>query len=333
MENSIDFCFFGVYEKVFTNFIEYKKSLGFKYGNSRNYQLQRLNNFLVREYNPTEVCFTKEMVFDFLNLFSDTSPETFHNIECLLRQIGLYLKRLGYENVYIYPENKKKVTTTFTPYIYSAEEIHRIFDSINKLPEKTKFDNHHRLFYQTFIRLLYSTGMRISEATNLKVTDVNLENGVIVIHDGKEKVSRLVPVCSTMLHWLRKYYSETNFQHCSEYFFKPTCRSTAQRKPSTIDHYFKDCILPLANIKRKEDDSGPRVHDLRHTFACNALDKLIKEGKDPYCALPYLSFYLGHKGIESTEKYLRLTSEHFQELTTATHYIYVDSLGGDDSEG
>ena len=49
---------------------------------------------------------------------------------------------------------------------------------------------------------------------------------------------------------------------------------------------------------------------------------------DPFCALSYLSTYLGHKGIESTEKYLRLTAERFDEITNSGHFIYEESLGG-----
>ena len=55
---------------------------------------------------------------------------------------------------------------------------------------------------------------------------------------------------------------------------------------------------------------------------------MIKSGMDPFCALPYLSTYLGHKGIESTEKYLRLTAKRFDEITNSGHFIYEESLGG-----
>lgn len=59
---------------------------------------------------------------------------------------------------------------------------------------------------------------------------------------------------------------------------------------------------------------------------------MIELGWDPYCALPYLSTMLGHKGIESTEKYLRLTKEHYDEIVNAGHYIYEKGLGNDDEE-
>jgi len=41
---------------------------------------------------------------------------------------------------------------------------------------------------------------------------------------------------------------------------------------------------------------------------------MIYKGMDPYCTLPIISTYLGHKGIESTEKYLRLTKQYFIDI-------------------
>lgn len=55
---------------------------------------------------------------------------------------------------------------------------------------------------------------------------------------------------------------------------------------------------------------------------------MIKEGKDPYCALPYLSVYLGHTDITNTEIYLRLTMERYDEVISVGHYIYERVLGG-----
>jgi integrase/recombinase XerD len=57
--------------------------------------------------------------------------------------------------------------------------------------------------------------------------------------------------------------------------------------------------------------SGPRLHDLRHTFAVHSLQNWIIQGRDTYILLPILSAYLGHKNIYATEKYLRLTSEMY----------------------
>lgn len=54
---------------------------------------------------------------------------------------------------------------------------------------------------------------------------------------------------------------------------------------------------------------------------------MIKSGKDPYCALPYLSVYLGHTSIVNTEIYLRLTLQRHEEIINAGHYIYLEGIG------
>ena len=90
-------------------------------------------------------------------------------------------------------------------------------------------------------------------------------------------------------------------------------------------YIFRNLILAQSNIKYKPSDGhrrGACVHSLRHTFACNALDQMIKEGKDPYCSLPYLSVYLGHTSIVNTEIYLRLTMQRYEEIINAGHHIY-----------
>ncbi|WP_213050285.1 site-specific integrase [Serpentinicella alkaliphila] len=56
-------------------------------------------------------------------------------------------------------------------------------------------------------------------------------------------------------------------------------------------------------------------------FFVHALEKMVDEGNDIYCSLPILSTYLGHRGLESTEKYLRLTIEaHASIIDTMTEY-------------
>ena len=73
-----------------------------------------------------------------------------------------------------------------------------------------------------------------------------------------------------------------------------------------------------------EGSVGPRVHDIRHTYAVHALEKMINDGQDVYCTLPILSTYLGHRGIESTEKYLRLTEEAYDSIIDALSPLYTD---------
>ena len=64
------------------------------------------------------------------------------------------------------------------------------------------------------------------------------------------------------------------------------------------------------------------MHDLRHTFAVHSLRKMINEGMDIYCTLPFLASFLGHKNIYSTEKYLRLVEEDFSKVVNTDTDIF-----------
>jgi integrase len=82
--------------------------------------------------------------------------------------------------------------------------------------------------------------------------------------------------------------------------------------------------LKAAGI-RKPDGRLPRVHDLRHSFAVNALLRWYREGADVQAKLPLLSTYMGHVSIVSTKYYLPFieplavaASERFAERYGAT---------------
>ena len=57
--------------------------------------------------------------------------------------------------------------------------------------------------------------------------------------------------------------------------------------------------------------------DLRHTFAVHCLQKWVEAGEDLNAKLPYLSAYMGHAGLSSTQQYLRLTAEAFPHIVSA----------------
>ena len=210
----------------------------------------------------------------------------------------------------------------FVPYIFTKDEIFRIFAAADKIPIK-KNNPIDRLFFQTIYRLLYATGMRVGEAVSLKVEDVDLENDIITIHNGKNCVSRLIPFLPSLHYWLNGY-AEKRRKSSDIFFFQSA--NGEHRDQQCVRTVFITKVLPAAGIDPKRGDSYVRVHDLRHTFACHVLDKLAHEGADPFCILPYLSVYMGHKDIKSTEIYLRLTEDRFSEITDAGHQIY-EGLG------
>ena len=181
-------------------------------------------------------------------------------------------------------------------------------------PNKNKFINT-PFIYPAVFRLLYACGTRVGETLSLKTDDVNLEEGIITLYNGKNKVSRMIPMSDSLTKYLRMYNNRVDRTDGNPFFFP--ARHGEHYSPTTIRNTFRK-ILQQAGIRQLSNGSYPRIHDLRHTYAVHALELSISKGMDPYCSLPALSTYMGHKGIESTEYYLRLTKQYFINVLNCT---------------
>ncbi|MDA8317019.1 MAG: hypothetical protein M0010_17890, partial [Actinomycetota bacterium] len=77
---------------------------------------------------------------------------------------------------------------------------------------------------------------------------------------------------------------------------------------------------------RRPVGRGPRLHDLRATFAVTRLLEWYRDGEDVMARLPLLSTYLGHARVSGTEVYLRITTALLQEANTRFHAFAQDLL-------
>jgi integrase len=66
-------------------------------------------------------------------------------------------------------------------------------------------------------------------------------------------------------------------------------------------------------LRRLGDNSGPRIHDLRHTFAVRTLLGWYRERVDVEKKLPVLSTYLGHTCVRDTYWYLSACPDLMQQ--------------------
>ena len=184
-----------------------------------------------------------------------------------------------------------------------------------------------------FFRLLYGCGFRLSEILNLQVGDVDLVQGVITVREAKFDKERLVPPSLDMIERLRIYekqIGEASLEKRTDdaFFFPSSCKDSGW-SPSGIYSIFRK-LLYQCNIAHLGRGKGPRVHDLRHTFAVHRLIQWYKEGTDLNTKLPLLVAYLGHQDFTGTQKYLHLTAELFPDLIQRMNkkFGYVIPKGG-----
>ncbi len=78
-------------------------------------------------------------------------------------------------------------------------------------------------------------------------------------------------------------------------------------------------IVRGLGIRGPAGQRGPRVHDLRHTFAVRRLLGWYRQGVNLGTKLPLLSTYLGHSTVTGTEVYLHATAQLLERAGRRFH--------------
>ncbi len=303
--------FQGPFAELLNDFIEFKRSMGFKYVKEVQH-LKHFSEFSV-QFNLKEPNLTKEIsdAWCLKRPYEKLRYGTDQRITCL-RQFSLYLVSMGH-NAYIpiHIENKRSRRSKYVSYVFTHGEIKSIIKFSDQIYPNRRSTMH--LVIPVLVRLLYSTGMRIMEALKLQMKHLDLVNGVLLIENTKFNKDRLIPLSPTMHSILKQYCTVMHKSFLPEdYLFVGVTREPCSHQ--NIYLRFRELLLQ-AGIPHAGRGNGPRVHDVRHTFACHALQKADKRQIDLYAALPVLSTYMGHESIQATSQYLRMTAEVYPAIT------------------
>jgi integrase len=191
------------------------------------------------------------------------------------------------------------------PYVYTEGEVLALMreaDILSGLKAHT---------YATLIGLLATTGMRVGEVLALDRSDIDWQQGVLVVRHSKFDKSREVPLHPTTLRALRAYSRERD-QHLPQPRSLGLLLSLAGTRLHYKNvHYAFQRLLRRAGLA-EQHPRRPRIHDLRHTFAIQTLVRWHRDGVDVPSCLPALSTYLGHVCPSNTYWYLTATPELLQ---------------------
>lgn len=298
----------GIFAPLAYDFLEFKRAQGYKY-RCEEKVLRRFCQFSER-YPLSQPALTRELVSDWIAFREgEAKKNRMHRITCV-NQFGKYLKQQGYE-VYASPPQKHWNTDSFTPYIFTHAEIEKIFRASDSVKPVAQSRDIHKAL-PVLIRMLYSCGLRVSEAVGLRCGDVDLEKGILTVRDAKFGKDRLIPISSSLLGYYREYRkSVIPWADNDDYFFMAPDRTMLS--PNTVYGRFRR-ILWEGGIPYGGKGNGPRLHDLRHTFAVHTLQKWVESGEDLTAMLPVLSVFMGHKSFGATSRYLRLTAEVYPQV-------------------
>lgn len=185
-----------------------------------------------------------------------------------------------------------------------------------------------RLSHGTLLRVLLLTGLRRGEALALKVSDVDLATAVLHVRCGKLGKARFVPVAADLADRLRSYDAKVRTEvaeRSADDAFFPGPDGHRMGRPSTLYGTFRR-VLECAGISHRGRGEGPRLHDLRHSFAVFRLLSWYEQGADLRAKLPLLATYLGHVGLETSQVYLHMTLDLVGEVTRRVEARFGDII-------
>jgi site-specific recombinase XerD len=196
------------------------------------------------------------------------------------------------------------------PYIFTDKEIEGLMAEAARLPSPKGL---RALTHVTLIGLLAATGLRPGEALALDLRDVDLQSGILAIRHTKFGKSRFVPMEGSTCAALARYVKRRNevWGRRPVEGFLVSERGTrlgdcaVRRTFAKVSH----AIGLRATAEGRRIGRGPRLQDMRHTFATRKLIEWYRDGLDVGRELPKLTTYLGHVDVSHTYWYIEAVPE------------------------
>ncbi|MFN7137824.1 MAG: tyrosine-type recombinase/integrase [Limisphaerales bacterium] len=302
-------------------FLQTRQAAGHWYRSNEKI-LVYLDRFLTTELEPGQPI-TREIVERWFASMAHLSLGTRINRISVLRQFCRYLSYFDPRTCIIHRSFQPRRTRP-APHIYTHKEVRQIMAAARRIGPPGSF---RPVVISVLVGLLHATGLRIGEALALTIADVDLRRRVIHVRKSKFKKSRLVPLSSSTAEQLMVYLCKRRKAgfptvSTSSLFVSRTGRAYGEAAFTAI---FLQVIRQIG-IRGPKGQRGPRVHDLRHTFAVNRLLTWYRQGANLSAKLPLLSTYLGHTTITGTEVYLHATAELLESTGKRFHSHFAIPL-------
>ena len=300
------------YGRQIAEFLRHKRALGFKYATEETllWQFSRL----CARHGWDGPDLPKEAVEKWCELKPGEGGcgNSHSRRVSVLRQFAVWLLAMGHD-AWI-PVNVERGLSRRSPFVarvFTHDEMSRLIEASDGICPNPMSTMH--LVMPTLLRLLYSSGTRLGETLAIEMGDVDLDRGVIKLTNTKNGKERIIPLSDSMADVLRTFCSilHPDPQPGDPLFCNPWGERYDKR---TIYTRFRE-ILRRAGISHGGRGIGPRIHDVRHTMACHALQNAAQAGVDLRAELPALSYYLGHGSVTATCRYLQMTAEVYPEIT------------------
>lgn len=253
--------------------------------------------------------------------FRDLAATTRRRRQSIVRKFCLYRQRTEPDCFVPDPLYFARPSPYRTPVIIEPGQVACVLaaaDNLRPTPNSPLLPATARLA----IVILYTAGLRRGELVRLTLDDVEPRVGLLRIRASKFHKSRLVPLSPSARDELRIYLRKRLASPFDRRPHTPLLCNNAGDRLQYTGAGIREAIKRLFVVAKVVDSEGrrPRVQDLRHSFAVQALIRWYQAGADVQSNLPKLAIYMGHVSIVSTAHYLHfvpnlraLASNRFEE--------------------
>lgn len=298
--------FHGPLARDLTEFLAFKRRRGIGYIRAE-FMLRSFDRFVAKSIRRGRTIEVDTAIISWLKSRPHRKPISISMDLSVLREFWRYLRRRDSSPPAPEPRWPQLPTEPdFVARVLSVDEVRLLLRRITRLG-RPRF--RHSLYRMLFL-VLYCTGLRIGEALRLRLGDVDLRRCALFIADSKGR-SRWTPFHRSLKTELLRYIRDRgtfvgHFAQPQDMLFVGVDRRKLSQSTAsgTLCKLFRD-----AGLKPPQGRVGPRVHDIRHTFAVHRLTRWYRQGVDLHARLPWLSAYMGHVDMLGTETYLNATPE------------------------
>jgi integrase/recombinase XerD len=156
---------------------------------------------------------------------------------------------------------------------------------------------------RAILELMYACGLRVSEAVDLRISDVELDAGILTCK-GKGSKTRKIPIGKSAVEWLKSYLV---LRRRKENIEIQNLFVTSLGRP--INRQIIFLLIKEYAEKLGLQDVSP--HTLRHSFATH----LVQNSAD----IRSVQQMLGHADISTTQIYTHITDAHLRKTYEKFH--------------
>jgi integrase/recombinase XerD len=194
------------------------------------------------------------------------------------------------------------------PYIYTQAQLRILFDAART--HSCRNDSLNGDTLRIVLLLLYAMGASLQEVLSLRRSGLDLDAQRISL-SCRPLNRRLLPLGTDLCEELREYLrGDRRADPHRDLLF--SCKDGRRIKRSNLWYHFVK-LHKCAGLAKTAAGDGPRLQDLRFTFAVHRLSGCIQKGESLTDLIPALSSYMGYTSLTKAEQYLAYVPERFAD--------------------